>query len=86
MKKIGLIADPHANPAPVAEALAIFHREQVDAIWCTAGVGAGNQACRPAGQIHSRTRFDIAVKGVLAGLEHCGQKPGGVSGKRWLKF
>lgn len=44
MKKIGLIADPHANPVPVAEALAIFHREQVDAIWCTGDIaGYGEQ-------------------------------------------
>ena len=44
MKKIGLISDPHAYPEPVAEALSIFKKEQVDAIWCTgdiAGYGEG---------------------------------------------
>jgi putative phosphoesterase len=38
MKKLGLISDPHAYPEPVAEALSIFKREQVDAIWCTGDV------------------------------------------------
>lgn len=38
MKKLGLISDPHAYPEPVAEALLIFKREQVDAIWCTGDV------------------------------------------------
>lgn len=43
-KKLGLISDPHASPQPVAEALAIFHREQVDAIWCTGDIaGYGEQ-------------------------------------------
>lgn len=44
MKKLGLISDPHAYPQPVAEALSIFKKEQVDAIWCTgdiAGYGEG---------------------------------------------
>ena len=44
MKKIGLIADPHASPAPVIEAMAIFRREQVDAIWCPGDIaGYGEQ-------------------------------------------
>lgn len=44
MKKLGLISDPHAEPAPVAEALAIFKRERVDAIWCTGDIaGYGEQ-------------------------------------------
>ena len=34
MIKLGLISDPHSYPEPVAEALSIFKREQVDAIWC----------------------------------------------------
>lgn len=38
MKKLGLISDPHAYPEPVAEALSIFKREQVDAIWCTGDI------------------------------------------------
>ncbi len=38
MKKLGLISDPHADPAPVAEALSIFQKEQVDAIWCTGDI------------------------------------------------
>jgi len=44
MKKLGLISDPHAYPEPLAEALSIFKKEQVDAIWCTgdiAGYGDG---------------------------------------------
>ena len=32
--KIGLLSDVHAKPAPVAEALSIFKREQVDSIIC----------------------------------------------------
>jgi putative phosphoesterase len=44
MTKLGLISDPHASAAPVAEALAIFDREQVDAIWCTGDIaGYGNE-------------------------------------------
>lgn len=44
MSKLGLISDPHASAAPVAEALAIFAREQVDAIWCTGDIaGYGNE-------------------------------------------
>lgn len=44
MMKIGLIGDPHASSAPVAEALAIFQREQVDSIWCTGDIaGYGEQ-------------------------------------------
>lgn len=43
MNKIGLIGDPHASPAPIAEALEIFNREQVDTIWCTGDIaGYGN--------------------------------------------
>ena len=38
MTKLGLISDPHASAAPVAEALTIFAREQVDAIWCTGDI------------------------------------------------
>lgn len=44
MKKLGLISDPHAYPEPLEEALSIFKKEQVDAIWCTgdiAGYGDG---------------------------------------------
>ena len=36
--KIGLIGDPHATPAPLAEALAIFRQEKVDAVWCTGDI------------------------------------------------
>lgn len=38
MKKLGLIGDPHAEPKAVSEALSIFKREQVDAIWCTGDI------------------------------------------------
>ena len=42
--KIGLISDVHATPAPVAEALAIFKREAVDAILCAGDIaGYGNE-------------------------------------------
>ena len=45
MTRLGLLGDPHARVDPVAEALAIFAREQVDAIWCTGDVvGYGAQA------------------------------------------
>lgn len=44
MTKLGLISDPHAYAAPVVEALAIFAREKVDAIWCTGDIaGYGNE-------------------------------------------
>ena len=36
--KIGLIGDPHATPEPLADALAIFRKEKVDAIWCTGDI------------------------------------------------
>ena len=38
MTKLGLISDPHANPTPVAEALALFAEQGVDAIWCTGDI------------------------------------------------
>lgn len=38
MKKIGLISDPHATLAPLAEALALFRQKNVDMIWCTGDV------------------------------------------------
>lgn len=38
MKKLGLIGDPHARPGPLTEALQVFAREQVDAIWCTGDI------------------------------------------------
>ena len=37
-QKIGLIGDIHATPAPVAEALAIFHKQGVDRIFCTGDI------------------------------------------------
>lgn len=44
MKKLGLISDPHAYPAPVMEVLTIFKQQQVDAIWCTGDIaGYGEQ-------------------------------------------
>jgi len=44
MKKIGLISDPHAYAKPVAQALSIFKKEQVDAIWCTGDIaGYGDE-------------------------------------------
>jgi putative phosphoesterase len=36
--KIGLIGDPHATPEPLAEALAIFNKENVNVIWCTGDI------------------------------------------------
>jgi putative phosphoesterase len=42
--KIGLISDPHATPAPVAEALALFRNANVDAIYCLGDIaGYGNE-------------------------------------------
>lgn len=41
--KIGLLSDPHATPQPVAEALALFRREQVDRVLCAGDIaGYGN--------------------------------------------
>jgi len=44
MKKIGLISDPHASPAPVKEALEIFKAAKVDAIWCTGDIAGYGEA------------------------------------------
>lgn len=41
--KIGLLSDPHATPQPVAEALTVFAREQVDRVLCAGDIaGYGN--------------------------------------------
>jgi len=43
-KKIGLISDVHATPAPVSEALSLFRKQGVDQIFCAgdiAGYGEG---------------------------------------------
>ena len=37
--RIGLISDPHATPAPLAEALAIFRREGVSQVLCAGDIG-----------------------------------------------
>jgi putative phosphoesterase len=37
-RKIGLISDVHATPAPLAEALSIFRREKVDTILCAGDI------------------------------------------------
>lgn len=37
--KIGIISDPHATPAPLQEALAIFQREGVSHILCAGDIG-----------------------------------------------
>lgn len=37
--RLGLISDPHANPAPVAEALEIFRREGVSQVLCAGDIG-----------------------------------------------
>ncbi len=36
--RIGLIGDPHAEPGPLAGALAVLRQEQVDEIWCTGDI------------------------------------------------
>lgn len=42
--KIGLISDPHATVAPLAEALAIFRREGVAQVFCAGDIGGyGNE-------------------------------------------
>jgi predicted phosphodiesterase len=42
--RIGLLSDPHATPQPVAEALAVFRREQVDQVLCAGDIaGYGTQ-------------------------------------------
>ncbi|MBI3188993.1 MAG: metallophosphoesterase family protein [Gammaproteobacteria bacterium] len=44
MTKLGLISDPHASAAPVAQAISIFNNEQVDAIWCSGDIaGYGDE-------------------------------------------
>lgn len=37
--RIGLLSDPHANPEPVAEALALFRREGVSQVLCAGDIG-----------------------------------------------
>ena len=42
--KLGLISDPHASPAPVAEALAIFEAQGVEQILCAGDIaGYGDE-------------------------------------------
>lgn len=36
--RIGLLSDPHATPRPVAEALAVFRREQVARVLCAGDI------------------------------------------------
>ena len=44
MKKIGLVSDPHATKAPLAEALTLFKLHKVDEVWCTGDiVGYGEE-------------------------------------------
>ena len=65
MKKLGLIGDPHAKPEPVQEAIDIFQREQVDAIWCTGDIaGYGDQLGQT---VHLLNRHDC--RGVLGNHE-----------------
>ncbi len=45
--KIGLISDLHAQPAPVADALSIFRREQVDTIICPGDIAGYFDDLRP---------------------------------------
>ena len=45
--KIGLISDPHAQPAPVADALSIFRREQVDTIICPGDIAGYFDELKP---------------------------------------
>jgi predicted phosphodiesterase len=37
--RIGLVSDPHASAAPLAEALAIFRREGVSQVLCAGDIG-----------------------------------------------
>jgi len=45
--KIGLLSDVHARPAPVADALSIFKREQVDIIICPGDIAGYFDEIRP---------------------------------------
>lgn len=45
--KIGLLSDVHAKPAPVADALSIFKREQVDIIICPGDIAGYFDEIRP---------------------------------------
>jgi predicted phosphodiesterase len=36
--RIGLLGDPHADPAPLAEALEVFERQGVDQILCAGDI------------------------------------------------
>lgn len=46
--RIGLLSDVHAKPAPVAEALSIFRREQVDSIICPGDIAGYFDEIKPA--------------------------------------
>ncbi len=41
--KIGIISDPHATPAPVEEAMALFHQQGVDQILCAGDIAGYGQ-------------------------------------------
>jgi len=61
MKKLGLISDPHAYPEPVAEALSIFKREQVDAIWCTGDVAGYGENLEETMRLLQKTDCQLIV-------------------------
>jgi putative phosphoesterase len=42
--RIGLLSDPHATPQPVAEALALFRREQVAQVLCAGDIAGYGDA------------------------------------------
>ena len=45
--KIGLVSDVHSSPAPLAEALDIFRREQVDEIICAGDIAGYYETLAP---------------------------------------
>jgi len=73
MALVGLISDIHATPAPVAEALSIFHREGVDRILCAGDIaGYGGQLDETVTLLMDSDCLTIRGNHELMHLEHAG--------------
>jgi putative phosphoesterase len=77
--KIGLISDVHATPGPVREALTIFQREGVEAIFCAGDVaGYGNELEQTVELLADSSCQAILGNHDLWWLSRCDYLPGGL--------
>ena len=68
--RIGLISDPHATAAPVAEALSLFKAAEVDSIFCAgdiAGYGNELEATLDEAPKQSEPRYQLAARQLVDG-------------------